>query len=257
MLFRFLSLLSVAAFSVTSAVAVPTVIIDELTGGGGNVVEAVITDGDATGPYVDLSGVTNRVLVDTQITTWDISVTANSTGSTPAGPNSNLLSFVARNTGLIERTLVIGLVEDYGAAQFTPGFPQLKFRVNASDIDETGGPVRVDFFGQVGTNATAPTDGSAAGLPFSTYGLTTGPGTVFSAIDLQEGADALGFYSPVSSYSTALFAVVTAAAGTEVSFDFSVEAVPEPGFYGLLSLALSGLFFFGYRKRNAAGELNS
>lgn len=255
MLFRFLSLLSVAAFSVTSALAVPTVILDELT--FGNTVEAVVTDGDAVGPYTDGSAAVNRVTVDTTIATWDISVIANSTGSTPAGPDSNLLSFVARNTGAIERRLIIGLVEDYGAAQFTPGFPTLKFRVNASDIDETNGDVRVDFLGQVGTNPTAPIEGvTDAAAPFGTYGLA-GPGTVFTAVDLQEGIDKLDFYSPVSSYSTALFAVITAAPNTAISFDFSVEAVPEPGFYGLLSLALSGLFFFGYRKRNAAGELNS
>jgi hypothetical protein len=71
---------------------------------------------------------------------------------------------------------------------------------------------------------------------FSQTGVTT---TAFSQLVV----------APMSAYSLGLVAVIKAAQNTETEFNFRVQAVPEPGFYGLLALGLSILYYFGIRRK--------
>ena len=235
------------------AIATPTLVIDT---SGSDKIDYVVVDGTAA----DLNGTVgvpnNSVGFDTDsdggintipdLAGWALT---ESDGLRTGGPLNyflNLRNVSVRSGGAGD--LVVAWIVDFASPLLTAS----GISINANPSQNQG---KVEFYVESATAATpSPSAGDDGLTSAGGFLLTPMAGGTSGEID-GTGSWETTLAAPLSPYSLALVAVIHATAKDQLfSFDFSVTGVPEPGFYGLLALALSGLFFFGFRSRNAGAE---
>jgi hypothetical protein len=224
----------------------PTLLLDDITGGTLN---EVIPNGDAQdSSAVGGSGITGVVQFSGTVGNWTVSnAVGNPFLSTTTVPNVAMgTTTVKNNSGM--GTFVVAFADLFdGSNAFTAGAPYLRITITPS-LASKG---TVDFYAESGTTPLVLTEGG--GSEIGTVGpgpfLFSGGTNLFSQTGVTTTAFSQLVVAPMSNYSLGLVAVIKAAQGMETEFNFRVQAVPEPGFYGLLALGLSILYYFGIRRK--------
>jgi hypothetical protein len=224
----FLAPLALAALTAGSAMAVPTLMIS----GDNGVTFTTVTDQSGA----DTSSVVGRINWSGLLNGWDIGVSIGNTkpNSGTAAVPSISLSVQADTAGA--RQGANSLVVMFSDTVYTAD----PFQAQTS-AGITGPGTAVDSFFYSASNTLFDTAGG-------TYRSASLP--VAGNAPLLTGPAILG----LSPFSLTLRAVIqTSEAGTTQDI-LSLRAVPEPGFYGLLSLGLSGVFFLAHRRRSQAKQ---
>ena len=252
---RLAAVLAALSLCAAGAFGAPTFVVDDLTSTP-TVLDRVVVDALVTTPGEDLSGLPNNVLITGFTPGWNITFGA---GSYSGSPDNFLLALNSTTASASSAgQLVLAWVVDPAVAALTA--PVINLSANAS---LTGGSIQ--YFLESATGPVALPTAGAAGS-----GLDAAGGWLLSPLAMSDGinpawpnpvsppAPPISILAPTSPYSLALIAVLTATgAGQTFNFDFTVTGVPEPGFYGLLALLLSGLYFVSMRKRSLARDTNN
>lgn len=223
--FSLKSLTLLAGLAVMPLLAVPTIKITDITGGGApiTVVDQLAPDTDPVGNVVGFDGTLND---------WKITASALTSFSSTA-PSYDFSSQFQRLTGAYGQIMI---------EFFETGFTTVPFQ----------GEISYTVQRKIGS---AVNSGSVE-TSFDVNGVSQGTETLNFPPNNSLGGFT-GGVSNLTPYSVKITQIFTFNAGTVnriAGSQGSLATVPEPGFYGALALGLSGLFAVVARRRKANAE---